>query len=477
MKVVFLSPQWSRSYGIFAHFAKRTSLRQPLNLAYLAAVTEQAGHEAAIIDGELEGLSPQAIAEAALRLKPDIVGITAVTPTWHLARATALRLKALNPKLPIAVGGPHVTLLQHQAFDPFDYAFIGEAEESGPIFLERFQRGVDFSDVKGIIYRDRRYGALCTGKADPVNLDTLPLPARHLLKMDRYRIGTPRGMKKFTLIQASRGCPYQCSFCATGVMGREVRQRSVDSVLGEICHVMANYHISHFFFADDNLTLKREWMLELCAGMRREGPVTFEGSTRANLLDEELVAKMAEAGLVRLYLGLESVDPEVRRLAHKDSVTVKHHEDANRWCRKYGVEAVNHVMIGLPGETRRTAERTIDYVARNRDIPEVTLSVAVPYPGTELLEMARRGEHGLRLITEDWSKFYRYGSAVMGVNDLSPKDLVAVQSDGIARIYLRPWRWRSVYRTMGLMGCLLTLLRVVKYLGHRIAILPVKPEK
>ncbi|MDO9334636.1 MAG: radical SAM protein, partial [Dehalococcoidales bacterium] len=399
-------------------------------------------------------------------LRPDIVGITAVTPSYHIAKELAGAVKALDC-VPVAVGGPHITILKEKAFDPiFDYAFVGEAERSWPLFLYYYRDKADFTSIKGILFR-RNGQVQFTGMPPMVDVNYIPFPARHLLKMDQYRIGTLQGLKKFSLISASRGCPFSCTFCAAGILGKTVRWRLAESVVDEMASVVQEFNIRHFQFADDNLTLNRSYIWRLCdlvKGLR----ITFEGCTRANLLDEELVRHMADCGLTRLYIGLESVDPVVRKLAGKDDVSLTSHWIANRLCKKYHVEVVNHIMLGLPGETRATAQATIDYVRKDRDIHDITLSIATPYPGTELLEMARRGEHGLRLVTEDYSQYYRYGSAVMGVNDLSPQDLVRLQNDGFAKIYLAPWRWRTLYKKTGLLGVLLTLVRLVRYWKRKV---------
>lgn len=493
MKVVLLSPEWAKPYGVFSHFAKRVSLRQPLNLAYLAAVTEQHGYEVRIIDGQAEGMSLHQMALAAHSFHPDIIGITVVTPTYHLAKELAAELKALDPKVPIAVGGPHISILKEGAFDSiFDYGFVGEAETSWPELLDVLNHVLyghklppieycsprllavagpppprkNLPEIKGLLYRDSER-VIFTGMPDPVDITTLPLPARHLLPMKRYVVGTNRGRKTFTVIQASRGCPFHCTFCATDILPKKVRWRTVSSVIYEMTAVRKDFGIGHFFFADDNLTLNHRFITELCSAMQGLD-FTFEGSTRANLLDENLIRQMAKAGLVRLYIGLESAVWEIRRLAGK-TIPLGIYEQANRLCGKYGVEAVNHIILGLPGETKETANRTIQYVRHNRHIPDATVSIAVPYPGTRLLEMAKKGEHGLKLETEDWSQYYRYGKAAISTNDLSARDLVRLQNDALATIYLAPWRWRTVVSKMGLVGLVLSWLRLVPYVWHRLA--------
>lgn len=467
MKVILLFPRWTTDYGMFAYFAKRISIWPPLNLAYLAAVAEKEGHEVRIIDGQVEDMSLRKMIEHTAAFNPDIIGITATTPFYHIATDLARGLKEANSKIPIVIGGPHITLVKDEAFSPFfDYAFIGESEKSWPMFLERYQNGEDISSVKGILFRDNGQVKF-TGAADPIDdMDFIPLPARHLLKMDKYKIGTLHGTKNFTSIMFSRGCPFKCIFCSNNIFGGRVRRRSVRSVVDEIKSVVSEFNIRHFSFADDNLTLDRHYILEMCNLIDKEElSITFEGSTRANLVDEELISRLARIGLIRISFGLETVDPEIRRIIKKE-VPLESYTAAYRLTNKYGIETLDSVMLGLPGETRETIKKTLSYLRHARGIHQASFSIATPYPGTELYEMAKKGEHGLKLMTEDFSEYRRYGSAVMSVGDLSPDDLIRLQNDAFVSIYLAPWRIKPMVKRMGIMGALVTYSRLIRSLGN-----------
>ncbi len=468
MKIMLIFPTWTGEYGLFSYFAKRASTWPPLNLAYVAAVSEARGHEVRIIDGEAEGMTFKKTIGEVMAFDPDIVGMTATTPFYHLACELAKGIKEANSGLPIIIGGPHISILKEKSFDkPFDYAFLGEAEESWPIFLERFEKGEDLSGVKGLLFRDGNV-VRSTGMSEPLNdVDSIPFPARHLLKADRYRIGTMRGMKRFTTIMTTRGCPFKCIYCSTKVFGNRVRRRSVQSVIEEIESVISKHNIRHFIILDDTLTLDRMHIADLCDAIERERlSITFEGSTRADLVDEGLIAKMAKAGLIRLSFGLETVDPEIRRLIKKE-VPLASYSTANRLTNKYHIETLNSVMLGLPGETRETIAKTLAFLSSAKEIHQANFSIATPYPGTELYEMAKKEEHGLKLMTEDYSKYRRYGSAVMTVNKLSPSDLVELQNDGFVSIYSAPWRIMPMIRKSGIIGGLLTLMRVFKGMARK----------
>lgn len=471
MKVALLYPQWTGSYGFMGAFARRNSTWPPLNLALLAAIAELDGHEVTMVDGEAEGLSVEHMVRRVKRINPDAIGLTSFTPFFHFNVKLAEALKESGVDAPIIVGGPHVRVMGEKAFlPPFDYAFVGEAEKSWPAFLKHLENGTDVTEVKGIWYRTGGE-ARTTGEPEPMEdpegkgfpLDQFPLPARHLLPMHRYKLGTLKGRLPMTSIQTTRGCPWKCIFCASEkLLTTRVIRRSPASVVAEIKSVVSDFGIRHFYIVDDVMTLNPEHILEIADRIIQEGlKITFEGSTRANLVEDEMIGRLAEAGLIRLSFGLETVDEEMRKTMKK-KVPLKYYEDANRICNKYNIEALNSVMIGLPGETRETVTKTLTWLRQARDVMQANFAIAVPYPGTEFHDMAVSGGHGVTLMTKDFSEYRRYGSAVTTVGDLTPEDLIDLQNDGFVSIYSAPWRWVPMLRKHGTIGGVLMLWRVFR---------------
>jgi len=468
MRIALLFPKWTKEYGLFGHFAKKASTWPPLNLAYLAAIAEGMGHAVKIIDAQAEDLSIEETVQRTEEFNPDLIGFTATTPFFHIVSDLGKAIKERMNKKATVIGGHHITVVKEEAFYPwFDYAFIGEAEESWMEFLEKFEKNQDITDIKGIIYR-KKDSIRFTGYAEPIiDIDSIPFPARHLLKPELYKMGTLKGTKRFTTIMTTRGCPFQCIFCSTDVFGRKIRKRSAKSVVEEIKEVVRKEGTKHFIFLDDTLTLDKKHILDICGLIEKENLViTFEGSTRANLVDEELVSHMKKAGLIRISFGLETVDEDIRRIIKKE-VPLEEYRLANRLTNKYGIETLNSCMIGLPGETRETIDKTLNFLRHSPEIKQANISIAVPYPGTELYEMAKRGDCGLRLVTDDFSRFRRYNAAVMQVGDLSPDDLIKLQNRAFIEIYSAPWRIVPMLRKSGIVGGLLTLSRVFKHIMNR----------
>lgn len=461
MKILLIYPQWTAEYGVFKSFAKAMSSFPPLHLAYLAAIAEKQGHEVKIIDGEVNGISNDNMVNHVAAFDPDIIALSATSPFFHVAVDLATKIKAIC-SVPICIGGAHITVMKEKAFpNCFDYGFIGEADNSWAEFLS----GKDVRSIKGMIYRDSQlsWAPIVNDNAEPVmDLDSIPTPARHLLDNEKYITGTIHGNKPFATIMSMRGCPFKCAFCSTKVFGNVIRYRSPRMVVDEIKSVVQDYGIRHFLFCDDTLTLNKKHISEICNLLSNENVgITFEGSTRANLVEDDLIALMSRAGLIRLSFGLESVDETIRKNIRKE-VPLESYTIANRIANKYGIEVANSCIIGLPGETHETVKKTLSFLRDSPEILQANISIAVPYPGTELYEMAKRGDHRLKLMTEDFSQYKRYNSAVMTVGDLTPKELIDLQNVGFASIYFVPWRIIPMIKRSGLAGFMLTFNRLVK---------------
>lgn len=488
MRIAFLYPRWTSDYGFFArYFARQNQVWPPLNLAVLGAMAEQLVHEVVIVDGEAEELTEDQMLERALATKADLFGLTCYSPFFHVNASLARRIKQSGNQTPIMVGGPHITIMKEKVLQPeFDFLFIGEAEVTFPLFLKTYQNGGDLSKINGLIFR-KKDGTVCIGqpawiepekevKGNNVNdegaMDAYPFPARHLLPMEKYYLGTVRGRKHFTAIQTKRGCPWKCIFCASAALNTtRVITRTPESIVQEMKEVITNFpYVTHIYFNDDVMTLFPEHISKICKLMIAEGlnkKITFEGATRANLVDEPLLVLMKEAGLSRLSFGLETVDSEMRKTMKKQ-VPLESYGKIAKLCFKHDIDAYFSVMLGLPGETRETVRTTLKYLRQAREIGHTSFSIAIPYPGTEFNDIAMAGNQGVQLLEKDFSKYKRYGSAVTQVGELTPQDLLDLQNEGFVSIYSAYWRWWPMIKKQGILGFLLTMFRLVNILRRKL---------
>ena len=467
MKIIFIYPRRTGDYGLISgYFARKSGgIVPPLNLGLLAAIGRQGGHDVSIIDAEIDRINEEDLVTKVIEQNPDLVTLSGMSPFFHLSKSFAESLKKVNPNLKILLGGQHFTIEGKKAFYKcFDYGYCGECENQLLSLLKGIENEGDLSDILGLYYRNGKE-VIYTGTNTYIrDLDSLPFPARDLLPMHKYKVGTLRGRLNFTTIHSMRGCPWHCIFCASDKLNTTlVSRRSPESIIEEIKQVINDFGIKHFLFTDDVLTLYFDDHLKIiCEKIIEERlNITFEGNTRANLIKEEMIELMSRAGLIRLSFGLETVDTEMRKTMKKQ-VPLKHYSNANRILNKYNVEAANSVMLGLPGETRETIKKTLDYLRNDSEVKMANFAIAIPYPGTEFHEIASAGHQGMELISDDFSEYKRYGSAITNVGDLSAQDLVDLQNKGFVSIYSKPHRWKSVIKKNGIFGGILMLLRVFK---------------
>ena len=467
MKIALVFPKWTEEFGIFSHFSKSSSPHSPVNLTIIAALAEKEGHKVIIIDSEIENLSIQKTIERLKDFNPDIVGTTSTTPFFHIVKSFVEEVKKEMPDKITVLGGHHITVLKEETFSScFDYAFIGEADVSWVQFLRCISKGESVESIKGILYR-KDGKVISTGPPDPItDLDSLPIPARHLLKMNLYKMGTPTGKKCCSFIMAGRGCPFHCIYCSTDVFGRKLRKRSPKLIVEEI-KMVAQQGIKYFLILDDTFTVDRRHVLEICSLLKKENlNIEFEINTRANLVDEELIKVMKEVGLARIFLGLETVDENIRKTIKKD-VPLESYKKANLLAKKYKIEACNCCMFGLPGETEETIKKTLNYLTNAKEIIHSNINIAVPYPGTELCEMAKRREYDITLLTDDYTKYKRFNNSVMKVGNLTPQRLIELQNWAYIRTFFLPWRIIPAIKKYGFMSIILVLVRLYRHIRNK----------
>ncbi|MDD5650608.1 MAG: radical SAM protein [Candidatus Nanoarchaeia archaeon] len=444
MKILLIHPHWMESYGRFKDAAKQAVFYPPLGLMYIGTLLEQKGNEVKLIDAEAEGKTIDEIINEVNTFNPDLIGITSTTPIYHKAKELAKKIKEIK-NIPIVLGGAHACVMLEKVLEDckyFDYVVYGEGEHTTLELLEYLKGKKKIETIKGLIYRKNEKIIKNPTREFLKDLDSLPLPDRSLIKTENYLWSVPKkGIVKIASIQASRGCPFNCIYCSQrNVFGKTIRFRKEKYVLAEIENLVKNYDVHHIVFLDDNLTLNKELMKELSDDLIKKNlNITWEGSTRANLVDEEILTIMKKAGLVRLSFGIESGNEDILKVIKK-GVNLTEIKNAFRIAKKLGIETKGSVMIGLPTETKKEIMNTLHFIEKLDDCDQVYLNITTPYPGTELYDMAVKGENGLKLLSNDFSTYKRYGDPVMEVNGLKKKDLINLQRKGFLMFYLKPKR-------------------------------------
>jgi len=401
MKISLVGPKWNKMVNSYPS----------LGLGYLAAVAEQDGHEVRIHD---MGLDPQKqIADEVQEIVdfgPDLLAATAMTTSWYsIEQAVAAVREQID--CPVVIGGPHATTLPEITLqdENVDFVVYGEGEETFRELIDYLDRGDGrYEWIAGLVFQDAD-GRPIRNPERPLipNLDDLPFPARHLFDLERYPLYNPNGERMVTML-TSRGCPYICSFCFKGIVGRTYRQRSPQNIVAEVEQVLDQYGIHNLYFIDDLFTIDvRRLEAILDRFIERGLHVRWQCLARVDRVTQPILKKMYQAGCREIHYGIESGNEEILTATAKH-IDLSQVQDAVTWTEGAGIQAKGYFILGLPGDTHETMEQTIEFAAR-LGLSEAMFSIATPMPGTqlwdELVEKYPETRYGA-----DFSQAYYYNS-------------------------------------------------------------------
>ncbi len=390
-------------------------ITEPLGLAYIAAVLERDSYEVKILDalasgneqreqlpdGRLRiGLSEAQIAQHVRDYSPDIVGISCGFTVYAAdSHRIAKCVKQAYPPAFIVFGGAHSTIAPESVLRDknVDLVVRGEGEMTFLELVKCIDEGEPYLHLKGTVARDGGQDVIYNKPREFIsNLDELPFPARHLLPMEKYFNFQKEGKllynyymrKPIANIVTSRGCPYNCVFCAVRtIWGRTWRGRSSDNVVEEIKFLVDTYGIKEFTPWDDNISIKKDRLIKICQAIVDNGlDLTWAtpNGTYLPSIDEELLGWMIKSGYYRITFGLESGSEEtlkyIRKKISRDKV-----KEVIRICNKLGIWTNATFIIGFPNEQidsiRATMRAPMDY-----GLDYANFFVAQPYEGTDLYQ-------------------------------------------------------------------------------------------
>ncbi len=413
----------------------------PLGLAYIAAVLEKEGHEVAIIDAAVERLSLDQVAGRAASFAPDGIGLTSTTNLFDCAVALAQKFRERFKGVPLLLGGPHVSVNPEHAlsFECFDVGVLGEGERTMAELAAALSAGRGLDAVNGLALR-RNGKLVTTPRREPVqDLDELPFPARHLLPMRLYK---PQPNDQYVLPKVSmiagRGCPYSCIFCDKSVFNGPYRSFSPAYIVSEMQHLIKEYGARDIAFLDSIFTISVGRVEGIIDEMRRRGvKVPWTCTARANVVTEDLLRKMKEAGCWRIRLGIESGSDAVLKFIRK-GITTRQVRDAARWANALGIQTKGFFMIGHLIDTRQTIEETIRF-ARSLPLKDITVQINTPMHKTAQWEISK--DHG-RFLSNAYKDF-SYWEPVFIPNGLTKEYLLEAHGRFYRSFYMRPvivWR-------------------------------------
>lgn len=354
--------------------------------------------------------------------KPNIVGISCVSPNYNLAIKYAR--VARKYKLPVIVGGAHISMLPHSLTEDMDIGVLGEGEETICDLFELYKNGGVFDkqklqSVEGIVYRNKEGNFHITPRRKLIQpLDRIPTPSRDLLKIESN-----------TYMFTSRGCPYKCIFCSSTRFWDKIRLNSAEYVVNEIKHLIDEYNVKSIYFCDDIfiLSMQRiELMLKLLEERDLLGKISFICACRSNLLNEKKVSLLKELGVTHITMGFESGCEKTLKYLKGNTISVEDHERAIKIIKEYGIEIMGGFIIGSPQESKEDILETINFIKRN-NLVNVSIYPLTPLPGTPLWDYAK--EKNLVNDKMNWdllafSEFqYNYAASVHLSEKLNRKEL------------------------------------------------------
>ncbi|MDD5650612.1 MAG: radical SAM protein [Candidatus Nanoarchaeia archaeon] len=436
MRVLFVCPPTSQEerYGKLKDIG---TLHPSLGVAYIAAYSESKGHEVKVIDSEAMNYNFEDIKRIILEFKPDVIGMQTFCTNLSKCYKVAEIAKSLNKDIKIILGGAQATLSPNDLIkqENIDFIIYGEAEISFNNLLDTIKNKGDYKKVNGLVWKNKN--KIITNKPQELikDISILPLPARHLFPMEKYHSSANLRGKHTLNIMTSRGCPFRCAYCSGHLtFGKTHRYNSTENIIKELKELTTKYHADSIQFYDETFTANRARVMELCDALIKEKiKISWSCFTRVNLVDEELLIKMKQAGCYLIFFGLESGVQRLLNLIKKD-ITLEQQEKAVKLCKKVGIEVWGSFILALPTETIEDAKQTIDW-AKKLDIDYVQFPICTPFPGTELYEICKKTG---KILNENWENFLTWDEIVYVPENRSIDEIKKTVKQAYRTFYLRP---------------------------------------
>jgi anaerobic magnesium-protoporphyrin IX monomethyl ester cyclase len=398
MKILLINPAPIEPYSVDG---------PALGLCYLSSFLKERGiPEITGIDLNIDdpAVLPRHIDEA------DLVGVYCSTKTLSSAHRIAALAKARS-KI-VVFGGPHPSVLPEEILSDknVDYVVLSEGEESFFDLIRAISYGGDLDKIDGFGYRKNGTPCIHPKTRYIKNLDTIPFPDRELFRFD---------YSKYVTICATRGCPYKCANCqpALSLQTCAFRMRSVENILAEIRAVGRNKNLH---FVDNDLTVNRRWIRNLCEAMIAENlGIRWECQGRVNTMDADLMCLMKKAGCYAVGLGIESGSQDMLDGFLKKQIRLSKVKDLLAVAPGTGMRLHGWFILGIPTETRDDIEKTIKFALEN-EFASVGFSIGTPWPGTTFHKVSK--EYGW-ILAENWDDFNEKRYSFLQTPDWGPGDI------------------------------------------------------
>jgi len=384
--------------GYFAERWKESSMPS-LGILYMAACLEREGIPVRTLPTHIMKWDIPDIVRYVEAEKPDIFGLTITTENRLEAFDVARAVKNARPETLVVAGGPHCVATAHDTLlhiPEVDMVVSGEAEETIVELVRAVEAGggaKNFKKIAGLNFREDGKIASNGPRMKIPDLNALPMPARHLENMELYNftVDVPgKGKLQAANLMTSRGCPFDCNFCATPVnWGRKVRGISPEKVIAEIEYCIEKYGAEVIWFYDDTLNYNPKRLEQICDMMiERRLNVNWFCEVRVDALERKLFDKMVTAGMYHFGFGVESANERVCRDIINKKATLQQAIDVIDWANEMNVTANPFFIFSHPTETWAEALETLQFAESLRGRAQCSMAILHVYPATELWNRA-----------------------------------------------------------------------------------------
>lgn len=424
MKIFFLNPG-----GGYIHEYP------PLGILYLASVMRKIGHEVAFFDEGSRNIHNITLEESLSKFKPDLIAVSLYTSNILKTFDKISLLKKLV-KSPVVAGGPHATVLPEKTMQEckdIDFVIQGEGEITLNELAESLAGKMPITQVPGLYFRDKDKIKRTEPRDFIKDLDQISMPAFDLVQEFLYPYDPIKIGKKVATIMTSRGCPYECTFCAAkAVWGNNYRKRSAKNVVKEIKTLIENYNYDEIYFMDDLFAANSKWLDEFYAQMKKYNiNVPWKCLGRVDILHFEDYKKMVNNGCYMVQLGVESGDDDVLKDINKH-ITVSQALCAFNSARKAGLNTYAFFMFGHQKDTYETVYKTIR-LAKKLKPDFISFFSLVPFPGTKVYDALPEDlkYNWEKIVYTSWHK----NQLPFKLSQIEPEDLIFFEQMSHLEIY------------------------------------------
>lgn len=435
MRAFLINPHMPSSSWFNSEVA---GISPPLGLLSIASYFRSKGHDAVILDNAADMLNHKHIIEKIKNYKPDIIGITSTTTNFNITKSLASVIKK-ETGIPIVLGGHHVSALPEYTLNntDTDFVIIGEGEKSFLKLAEKITKGGSLSDIKGLAYRENGKVKINKETENKEDFEDIFLDYS-LLPVHKYRPSLSRRLSPgfFSAIITSRGCPYNCKFCSK-LKGEKYRLRNTDIIIKEIEFLKKNFNISELIIWDDTFTFDKERAIHISKAIKKLTDSVWSCYSRVDKSDEEMYYELKKSGLKEIVFGAESANDEILFNIDKN-ITRNQITNAVNIAKKYEISTFLSVIIGLPGDTKETIERTIHFFTL-LEPDYLAFTILIPFPGSYYFELAvKKGL--INIETTDWDSYVTIFSSKpppCTLCELSVDELVKMQKYAMRKFLFR----------------------------------------